>query len=110
MCAPDQVAVMGQSCGGFLSITLGADPRVKTIGVFNSGVQPARPESNEDAVRKVHGPLLLINGSDRDFLAPASLEPSQPTNNAPPFYGARHDARHTDTVDHPRGGEYAPVA
>ena len=32
---------MGQSCGGFLSIALGADPRVKTIGVFNSGVQNA---------------------------------------------------------------------
>jgi dienelactone hydrolase len=35
--AVDKVAVMGQSCGGFLSIALGADPRVKTIGVFNSG-------------------------------------------------------------------------
>src|SRR5581483_9935801 len=28
--ALDKVAVMGQSCGGFLSIALGADPRVKT--------------------------------------------------------------------------------
>ncbi len=36
--AVDKVAVMGTSCGGFLSIALGADPRVKTIGVFNSGV------------------------------------------------------------------------
>ena len=41
--ALDKVAVMGQSCGGFLSIALGADPRVKTIGVFNSGVQKAAP-------------------------------------------------------------------
>ena len=108
--ATDQVAVMGQSCGGFLSITLGADPRDKTIGVFNSGVQPARPESNEDAVRKIHGPVLLINGSDRDFLAPASLATFQLLNNVPAFYGARHDAGHTATVDHPGGGEYANVA
>src|ERR1700689_450286 len=35
----DKVAAMGTSCGGFLSIALGADPRVKSIGVFNSGVQ-----------------------------------------------------------------------
>ena len=41
--ATDKVAVMGQSCGGFLSIALGADPRVKTIGVFNSGVQRPTP-------------------------------------------------------------------
>src|SRR5580658_5017203 len=108
--ALDQVAVMGQSCGGFLSITLGADPRVKTIGVFNSGVQPARPESNEDAARKIHGPVLLINGSERDFLAPASLATFQLLNNVPAFYGARHDAGHTATVDHPGGGEFANVA
>jgi hypothetical protein len=41
--AMDKVAVMGQSCGGFLSIALGADPRVKMIGVFNSGVQRPTP-------------------------------------------------------------------
>ena len=101
---------MGQSCGGFLSITLGADPRVKTIGVFNSGVQPARPESNEDAVQKVHGPVLLINGAERDFLSPASLATFELINSVPAFYGARHDAGHTATVDHPGGGEFANVA
>src|SRR5262249_9691247 len=37
------VAVMGQSCGGFMSIALGGDPRVGTIGVFNSGAQPGAP-------------------------------------------------------------------
>src|SRR5579871_5300075 len=37
--AMDKIAVMGTSCGGFLSLALGADPSVKTIGVFNSGVQ-----------------------------------------------------------------------
>ena len=36
---------MGQSCGGFLSLALGADPRVDTIGMFNSGVQPPNPNA-----------------------------------------------------------------
>ena len=106
----EHVAVMGQSCGGFLSITLGADPRVKTIGVFNSGVQPARQESNGDALQKVHGPVLLINGAERDFLTPASLTTFELLKNVPAFYGARHGAGHTATVDHPGGGEYANVA
>jgi len=101
---------MGQSCGGFLSITLGADPRVKTIGVFNSGVQAARAESNADALQKVHGPVLLINGAERDFLTPASVMTFDLLNNVPAFYGARHGAGHTATVDHPGGGEYANVA
>src|SRR4029078_237764 len=39
----DKVAVMGSSCGGFLSINLAADPRVKTIGVFNAGVTKIDP-------------------------------------------------------------------
>jgi sugar lactone lactonase YvrE len=106
----DHVAVMGQSCGGFLSITLGADPRVKTIGVFNSGVQPNRAESNADALQKVHGPVMLINGAERDFLTPASVTTFDLLNNVPAFYGARHGAGHTATVDHPGGGEYANVA
>ena len=50
--ALDKVAVMGQSCGGFLSIELGADPRVDTIGVFNSGAQG----DNIARLAALHGP------------------------------------------------------
>src|SRR6204780_2607854 len=62
--ATDKVAVMGQSCGGFLSIALGADPRVKTIGGFNSGGQKPAPGAapsafpTADALPKLHGPVL----------------------------------------------------
>src|SRR5678815_5112266 len=70
--ALDKIAVMGQSCGGFLSIVLGADPRVKTIGVFNSGITntpPAEaqgkakgkgggsPQPGAEALTKLHGPV-----------------------------------------------------
>jgi len=114
--ALDKVAVMGQSCGGFLSIVLGADPRVKTIGVFNSGVQkpaagaPPSPFPTADALPKVHGPVLLINGSDPDFMLATSLATFDMIDNQPVFYGARHNAGHTATVFHPGGGEYANVA
>lgn len=43
--ALNEVAAMGSSCGGFLSIEVGADPRVKTIGVFNSGVTRLDPNA-----------------------------------------------------------------
>jgi hypothetical protein len=114
--ALDKVAVMGQSCGGFLSIVLGADPRVKTIGVFNSGVQkpaagaPAGLVPTPDALTKLHGPVLLINGSDPDFMLATSLATFDMIDNLPTFYGARHNAGHTATVFHPGGGEYANVA
>src|SRR5687767_15259770 len=66
--ALDRIAVMGQSCGGFMSLELGADPRVDTIGVFNSGVQG----NNMAQLTALHGPVLLINGHERDFLMASS--------------------------------------
>jgi len=114
--ALDKVAVMGQSCGGFLSIALGADSRVKTIGVFNSGVQNAggratgSSQPGSDALAKLHGPVLLINGSDPDFMMAASAATFDMIDHVPAFYGARHNAGHTATVFHPGGGEFANVA
>jgi dienelactone hydrolase len=116
--AADQVAAMGQSCGGFLSISLGADPRVDTIGVFNSGVQrpnpdpdaPPSPFPTTDALRDLHGPVLLVNGHERDFMMAGSLATFEAIEHVPAFYGARHNAGHTATVFHPGGGEFANVA
>jgi Chlorophyllase len=123
--AMDKVAVMGQSCGGFLSVALGADPRVKTIGVFNSGVQPkpaAQAQGNAapgapppafptaDDLPKLHGPVLLINGGEPDFMMAQSVATFDMINQLPAFYGARHNAGHTATVFHPGGGEFANVA
>jgi dienelactone hydrolase len=104
--ALDKIAVMGQSCGGFMSLELGADPRVKTIGVFNSGVQG----NNMAQLTALHGPVLLINGHERDFLMASSKATYEAIDKLPAFYGARHGAGHTATVDHPGGGEWANVA
>ena len=104
--ALDRVAIMGQSCGGFLSIELGADPRVDTIGVFNSGVQG----NNMSQLAALHGPVLLINGHERDFLMASSKATFDAIDKLPAFYGARKGAGHTATVDHPGGGEWANVA
>jgi hypothetical protein len=115
-----QVAVMGQSCGGFLSVALGADPRVDTIGVFNSGVQPPNPNApanpngprfpTTDALKELHGPVLLINGAERDFMMAGSKATYDAITHVPAFYGARDNAGHTATVFHAGGGEFANVA
>lgn len=111
-----QIAVMGQSCGGFLSISLGSDPRVTSIGVFNSGVEtpeqqgPDSPFPTTDALAELHGPALFINGHEVDFMMEASHDNFTRLNHVPTFYGARDNAGHTATVFHPGGGEYANVA
>ena len=112
-----KIAVMGQSCGGALALTLGGDPRVGTIGVFNSGMQVGggTPSTSAtfpgaEALKKLHGPVLLINGHERDFMMARSKATYDAIDNEPAFYGARHGAGHTATVYHPGGGEYANVA
>lgn len=111
-----QVAVMGQSCGGFLSVALGTDPRVDTIGVFNSGVSAPNPEATNtpvattDTLADVHGPVLLINGGEVDFMYGPAQANFDLINHVPVFYGARENAGHTATMYHPGGGEFANVA
>lgn len=114
--ATNRVAVMGQSCGGALAITVGADPRVTTIGVFNSGVLKRNPAGSRmhfptpDALKKLHGPVLLINGGKRDFMMATSRATYDDITGLPAFYGSRHGAGHTATMLHPGGGEFANVA
>jgi hypothetical protein len=114
--AVDKVAAMGTSCGGFLSLALGADPRVKTIGVLNSGIQNAAPsgrpstQPGADVLPKLHGPVLLLNGGEPDFLMGASSATFEAINHVPAFYGARHNGGHSATYFHPGGGEFANVA
>ena len=112
-----KVAVMGQSCGGALALTLGADARVGTIGVFNSGVQAANANApasttfpGTEALKKLHGPVLLINGHERDFMMARSKATYDAVEKLPAFYGARHGAGHTATAYHVGGGEFANVA
>ena len=116
--ALDKVAVMGSSCGGFLSIEVGADPRVRTIGVFNSGVTrrdpnapaPPFPIPGFESLAKLHGPVLLVNGHEKDFMMATSKATYDALDKVPAFYGARHNAGHSATFFHPGGGEFANVA
>lgn len=114
--ATDKMAAMGQSCGGFMSVSAGADPRVGTIGMFNSAVNPPSADgpgngfATTDALADVHGPILMINGGEVDFMYEPAQQNYEIINHVPVFYGARFNAGHTATVFHPGGGEYANVA
>ena len=104
--AINRMAVMGSSCGGFLSYELGADPRVDTIGAFNSGIE------GDDTARlaSLHGPTLIINGGEVDFMYGPSAANYDAIDHVPVFYGARDNAGHSATFFHPGGGEFANVA
>lgn len=114
----DHVGVIGVSCGGFLAVAAGADPRVDTVGVFNSGVQPPRAGNTPgggagfpttESLAGLHTPTLYLNGSQPDFMFAASRANFDAINHVPIFYGSRENAGHSATYRHPGGGEFANV-
>jgi len=111
----DKVAVMGVSCGGVLTLSLAGDPRVDTIGVFNSGVSapsaasgiPGNPTT--EVLKTIHGPTLYLDGAEADFMTPVAKANFEAIDHVPIFYGSRDNAGHSATYFHPNGGEFANV-
>jgi hypothetical protein len=111
----DKVAVMGVSCGGVMTLGLAADPRVDTIGVFNSGVSapgagngiPGNPTS--EILKTIHGPTLYLDGAEADFMTPVAKANFEAIDHVPIFYGSRDNAGHSATYFHANGGEFANV-
>ncbi|CCA90031.1 conserved hypothetical protein (plasmid) [Novosphingobium sp. PP1Y] len=111
-----KIAVLGRSCGGLQAIAIGADPRVKTVIVINSGIirggvpQPDGsleqrqyiPAGVED-LAKLHTPIAYFvgghtdqafRGSEADFLIIDKL----------PLFNGNMDVGHGGTFRQPDGG------
>ncbi len=118
-----KVAVAGQSCGGLQAIAVGADPRVTTVLVLNSGIirggiptpdggtrQPAGylPASDAD-LPKLHTPMLYLIGGEKDQAhrgAEGDFEAIQKV----PVFNANTPVGHGGTWQQPGGGAMGKVA
>ena len=118
-----KIAVAGQSCGGLQAIAVGADPRVTTVLVLNSGIirggiptpdggtrQPAGylPASDAD-LPKLHTPMLYLIGGDKDQAhrgAEGDFEAIQKV----PVFNANTPVGHGGTWMQPGGGAMGKVA
>ncbi|KAF1988029.1 hypothetical protein K402DRAFT_329668, partial [Aulographum hederae CBS 113979] len=59
-----RIGVGGQSCGGLLAYDLESDPRVTTLGIFNSGSLTAQ---QREVVPKVTKPIAYFIGGQSDI-------------------------------------------
>lgn len=113
---PEKIGVMGQSCGGLMTLEASSDPRVDTIGVINSGAfiaGSAPPMSlstfTKDDLPKVHSPALYINGGTNDVAFENANDDFARLSNVPVFYGVMEGAGHFATHRHRNGGRFAEV-
>jgi dienelactone hydrolase len=105
----DRVAAMGMSCGGLMSYGASNDPRVATVGIWNSGL--FEDEGNAKIYAGIHGSVIIVTGGEsdvayvngkRDFeVMPAAI---------PVFYGVHPSVGHGGTYNQDNGGPFGVVA
>lgn len=102
-----RVAAMGMSCGGLMSYGAGADPRVATVGIWNSGlVQP-----DADVLAKLHGSVIIVTGGESDIAyanGKRDFETMPPRT--PVFHGVYPSVGHGGTYNEDNGGPYGVAA
>lgn len=111
-------AVMGQSCGGLQAIAAAADPRVRTLGVWNSGVldDPALAETisgsrvTKSDIERLRLPMLYVTGEPSDVAFKNAQDDVARIQHAPVLWAWRERTGHGGTYREPGGGAFAPLA
>jgi hypothetical protein len=102
-----RVAAMGMSCGGLMSYGASADPRIATVGIWNSGlIQP-----DEKIFAGLHSPVIIVTGGESD-IAYANGKRDFETMPAriPVFYGVYPSIGHGGTYNQDNGGAFGVAA
>ncbi len=102
-----RVAAMGMSCGGLMSYGASADPRIATVGIWNSGlIQP-----DEKIFAGLHSPVIIVTGGESD-IAYANGKRDFETMPAtiPVFYGVHPSVGHGGTYNEDNGGAFGVAA
>ena len=102
-----RVAAMGMSCGGLMSYGASADPRIATVGIWNSGL--IQPDAKIFAA--LHSPVIIVTGGESD-IAYANGKRDFETLPAkiPVFYGVHPSVGHGGTYNEDNGGAFGVAA
>lgn len=110
------VAVSGMSCGGLQTLEVAGDPRITTVGVFNSGIlpgpgagMPGMPALTKDRLGDLHTPALYLLGGESDIAYENGMDDYRRIGHVPVVV-ANMDVGHGGTYREPHGGEFARVA
>lgn len=101
------VAAMGMSCGGLMAYGASADPRVATVGIWNSGlIQP-----DEKIFAGLHSPVIIVNGGESDIAyANGKRDFETLPGRVPVFYGVYPSVGHGGTYNQDNGGAFGVAA
>jgi dienelactone hydrolase len=112
---PNKVAVAGHSCGGLQAIMAGADPRVRTVIVHNSGIfadgsNPIRGITvDKSMLLRLHTPVLYVLGGPGDVAWPNGTDDFARIAHVPAVL-VTTNVGHGGTFRQPNGGRVAQIA
>ena len=104
-----RVAAMGMSCGGLMSYGASNDPRVATVGIWNSGL--FEDEGNAKIYAGIHGSVIIVTGGESDIAyANGKRDFEVMPARIPVFYGVHPSVGHGGTYNQDNGGPFGVVA
>ena len=102
-----RVAAMGMSCGGLMAYNVSADPRIATVGIWNSGL--LQPE--EKIFSGLHSPVIIVTGGESDIAyANGKRDFETMPARVPVFYGVYPSIGHGGTYNEDNGGAFGVAA
>jgi dienelactone hydrolase len=101
------VAAMGMSCGGLMAYNVSADPRIATVGIWNSGLlQP-----DEKIFAGIHSSVIIVTGGESDIAyANGKRDFETLPARVPVFYGVYPSVGHGGTYNQDNGGAFGAAA
>ncbi len=113
-----KIAVMGMSCGGIQAYAVATDPRVKLVGIFNSGIlpapsapgAPAMEDVRKDQLDKLHSPIFYVTGDKTDIAYENGMDDFKRITKVPAIHTYKDGVSHGGTYSQPNGGDFARVA
>jgi hypothetical protein len=101
-----RVAAMGMSCGGLMSYGASNDPRIATVGIWNSGLF----EKDQKIIGGIHSSVIIITGGESDIAyANGKSDFEVMPERVPIFYGVYPSVGHGGTYNLDNGGPFGEV-
>lgn len=112
-----RIAVMGMSCGGIQTYAVATDPRIRMLGIWNSGIlkTPIRPNApimedvRKDQLDKLRTPIFYVMGDKSDIAFENGLDDFNRVTKVPSIHMYRDGVGHGGTYGQPNGGEFGKV-
>ena len=112
-----RIAVMGMSCGGIQTYAVATDPRIRMLGIWNSGIlkAPTRPggpqmeDVRKEELEKLRTPIFFVMGDKTDIAFENGLDDFTRITKVPAIHMYRDGVGHGGTYGQPNGGEFGKV-